>query len=241
LKSPVTGDKQALYAGGSLYRALSHSGLSHMVAVSGMHVSFLVGLILLICSPRQAFIPGIPAVLLFMLMTGMTPSVVRAGILYLALLTAPLVKRESDGLTTLLLALALILLQNPAAVCRVGCSCPFLHGGILLQPSHVRGMTGYIRKKLKTAPGRMGAPRPPPPPVLTAEGIVPLVALHFGYFPVYPCRPISDQRSSPGHLYGLYFLPSGGGVPVWDGAAWLTAWAAVIQAAPGSSRAAAAC
>ena len=51
------------------------------------------------------------AVLLFyMVMVGLTPSVVRACIMQIFLLAAPLLRRESDGLTSLSAALLVILL-----------------------------------------------------------------------------------------------------------------------------------
>ena len=55
------------------------------------------------------------AVLLFyMVMVGLTPSVVRACIMQIFLLAAPRLRRESDGLTSLSAALLVILLANGA-------------------------------------------------------------------------------------------------------------------------------
>ena len=45
MKSLMLGDKSDLYNDDALYCAMSRAGFMHIVAVSGMHVSFLVGLL----------------------------------------------------------------------------------------------------------------------------------------------------------------------------------------------------
>ena len=66
------------------------------------------------------------AVLLFyMVMVGLTPSVVRACIMQIFLLAAPLLRRESDGLTSLSAALLVILLANPFAAAGVSLQLSF--------------------------------------------------------------------------------------------------------------------
>lgn len=49
----------------------------------------------------------------YMLMVGLSPSVVRACVMQAFVLAAPLFKRDSDGLTSLGAALLVILLGNP--------------------------------------------------------------------------------------------------------------------------------
>jgi len=189
-KALLTGEKTELYNDHSLSRSLSHSGLSHVVAVSGLHVSFVVGVIMLLCGARRAFLLGVPAVIIFMMMTGMTPSVVRAGILYLALLSAPMVRRESDGMTTLLFALAVILLFNPAAVHSISLQLSFsAMAGILLftqpmskamyEPMRLRVKNRRLHHALWAAIGCV---------TLTLGASIlsmPFVVYHFGYIPIY--------------------------------------------------------
>ncbi len=107
--------------------AISETGLAHLFAVSGLHCAFLVTLLGLLISParRKLFCAISIAVLLFyMIMVGLTPSVVRACIMQIALLVAPLFKRDGDSLTSLGMALLVLLLVNPYAA-----------GGISLQMS----------------------------------------------------------------------------------------------------------
>ncbi|SMC47795.1 DNA internalization-related competence protein ComEC/Rec2 [Papillibacter cinnamivorans] len=106
--------------------ALSVSGLSHTVAVSGMHIAALVGFILLISRRRRrAALFAIPLILLFMAVVGNTPSVARAGIMQIMILLAPALGREEDPPTTLSFALLLILLQNPFAAAGIGLQLSF--------------------------------------------------------------------------------------------------------------------
>lgn len=114
LKALMVGYKTDLYKNDSLYVSLSRSGLMHVVAVSGMHVSFVVGFLQLIVGKgkKSAFL-CIPLIWLFVLISGMPPSALRAAFMQTLLLIAPLFGRETDALTSLSAALAALLLVNP--------------------------------------------------------------------------------------------------------------------------------
>ena len=99
---------------------LRTTGLSHITAVSGMNVSFLVGLILLLFRRRAGTWIAIPTVVLFIIMTGGSASVTRAGIMQLLWLIAFLIDREADPMNSLFLACGIILLSNPFAIADVG-------------------------------------------------------------------------------------------------------------------------
>ena len=82
LKAVALGDKSAM--SDELKKDLSVSGLSHMTAVSGMYVTTLLSFVYIILSllkrnKYKFFLPVCGVILLFMLFTGATPSVVRAG------------------------------------------------------------------------------------------------------------------------------------------------------------------
>ena len=129
----LTGDKQNLS-----YRTrneLSLSGIYHVVAVSGMHVSLLAGLVMLLCAGKRklAAALGLPLVWFFVLLTGANASSVRAGVMQTVLLLAPLANRETDTPTAFAAALTLLLAQNPWALRNVGLLLSFSStGGILL-------------------------------------------------------------------------------------------------------------
>ena len=122
----LTGDKSGLPAEDST--AMSEAGLLHILAVSGMHCAFLLGLIEFFTgrqNRRLTAAAAIPLLGFYMLLTGCSPSVVRACVMLIFLLSAPLFRRESDALTALSAALFLILLQNPFAAKSVSLQLSF--------------------------------------------------------------------------------------------------------------------
>ncbi|MEG1430792.1 MAG: DNA internalization-related competence protein ComEC/Rec2 [Oscillospiraceae bacterium] len=121
----VTGNRDGL--SDAFDTALSRTGMSHAVAVSGMHISFLVAFIMLLLGShrRRGALICVPLILLFMVTAGSTPSIVRAAVMQLILLAAPLLGRESDSPTSLSFALFLLLLQNPFAAASVGLQLSF--------------------------------------------------------------------------------------------------------------------
>lgn len=126
VKALVTGNRDSL--SDPFTSSLQRTGLSHTVAVSGMHVAFLAGALSLLLGRgrRSTALVLIPLVLLFMTVAGSTPSVVRASVMILMLEIAPLFDRERDGPTALGFALLLILIQNPFAAAHVGLQLSFL-------------------------------------------------------------------------------------------------------------------
>lgn len=95
---------------------LSKAGLSHVIAVSGLHVGFLIAWLLLLFGRRIGSVLSIPVLLLFLLMVGCTPSVLRASIMYGMVLLAFLLGREADSINSLFVALFVCLLWQPAAL-----------------------------------------------------------------------------------------------------------------------------
>lgn len=123
--SIVTGNRERLTD--SYSAALRRTGLSHTVAVSGMHLSFLAGFFSLLLGRhrRRTSLILVPVLILFMLISGCTPSIVRATVMLLMLLSAPLFDRERDDFTSLAAALLVLLLQNPLAAAHVGLQLSF--------------------------------------------------------------------------------------------------------------------
>ncbi len=118
MKALITGDKSGIDA--RLKVSLSNTGTSHIAVVSGMHIAFLTGILLRIFGNGAGQWITFPVILLFMAITGFSPSVVRAGTMHMLMLVSPLFRREADSLTSLGTALFLLLLINPFAVKDVG-------------------------------------------------------------------------------------------------------------------------
>lgn len=127
--------------------ALQRVGLSHLFAVSGLHVSFLVSLFFLLAgNSRWCSWLCLPILVLFCLMTGCSPSVMRAALMASFYLIAPFLGRESDGLSSLAAALLLLLLQNPFAAGNIGLQLSFtsMLGIIQVTPRLLRWMSDHL-------------------------------------------------------------------------------------------------
>ena len=114
-KALLMGDKTDLsYETGTDFKV---SGISHIVAVSGLHMSVLFGLVAFLTWKRRWLLAifGIPAILLFMLVAGFGASVTRAGIMMILMILSLMFKREYDPPTALGFAVVSILAWNPLA------------------------------------------------------------------------------------------------------------------------------
>lgn len=97
------------------------SGIRHVIAVSGLHVSILFSLVYMAVGKRRFWtaLLGIPVLVLFAAVAGFTPSVVRACAMQCLMILAMLLNREYDPPTALASAVLLMLLNNPMAVLSV--------------------------------------------------------------------------------------------------------------------------
>lgn len=132
------------------------SGLAHLTVVSGLHMTVLSGAViglLRLLRIRRGIATAItlPLIWLFMLMVGLSASVIRAAVMLHCLLLGGAFRRRADSRTSLSVALLLIVLQNPYAVCDVGFLLSFAAtwGLIILVPLWNKGicLCGCIAKR----------------------------------------------------------------------------------------------
>ncbi len=125
LTALVTGDKAGLDPG--VKTDMARAGIFHLMAVSGMHICFLVSLLTLFTGyePRRRALVCVPVLVFFALAVGATPSVLRACIFQFSFMLAQLLGREEDRWTTLLGALALLLLLDPFSAANIGLQLSF--------------------------------------------------------------------------------------------------------------------
>lgn len=149
----ILGDKTGIDNG--LRVLFNRSGLAHMLVVSGMHIGFLVGLSRAFLRRRSrrmgaAVTGGI--LLLYMLVVGFSPSVVRAGLMWGMVLLAPSFGRERDSLTSLGLALLLTLAQNPFSIASVSLQLSYASAlGIILFSSRLQAWMEKRHQRVKHA------------------------------------------------------------------------------------------
>lgn len=133
LRAILTGDKSGLEQADK--DNFNRVGLGHVVVISGLHVTFLMGVLTLFLDPKKkrSLAVLLPVLLAFCLMTGSGPGTVRAAILCTLALLAPLLGREYNCFTGLSTALLLLLALNPWAAANAGLQFSFLSTlGILL-------------------------------------------------------------------------------------------------------------
>ena len=188
IRALLIGRRDELNRDSGLTAALSASGISHVVAISGMHVSFLMGLLGALVRNKRLFgLLGIPLLLLFAAMTGFSPSVTRAVIMQAMLIMAPVLKRESDSITSLSAALMVLLIANPYSCTSAGLQLSFaatfgimlftgrisasvtsgLQENLLLGSKALKSAARFVTSSLATTAGAL---------VFT----IPLTAIHFG-------------------------------------------------------------
>ncbi len=98
------------------------SGIRHIIAVSGLHVSILYGFLSVLTAKRRFLtaLLGIPVLAVFAAVAGFTPSVVRACIMVGLMMVATAFNREYDPQTALAFSVVVMLLINPLVITSVG-------------------------------------------------------------------------------------------------------------------------
>ena len=133
--------------------ALKISGVRHIVAVSGLHISVLCG-IAAVFALRGRFLSavlGIPLLVVFGAAVGFSPSVVRACWMMTLMLLSNVFRREYDGPTALAFSVLCMLLRNPLAITSV--SFQLSVGCVAGIQLFYRNIRNWLKKKL---PGKKG-------------------------------------------------------------------------------------
>ena len=130
----LPGDPGALAVGillggsGLLSRELNTAfrtvGLSHIVAASGYNLIFVTGLISALTArlfgKRLAMLFGLVGTILYMFISGMSSSIIRAGIMTIISITALYFGRKSDPIWSLVLAAVIMIIVDPFIISDIG-------------------------------------------------------------------------------------------------------------------------
>lgn len=203
---------------------LQQSGIYHTLALSGMHMTVLVSMLSFLRKSRHRAILGIPLCIGFTLVTGCSPSVVRACVMECCVLLDRALSRESDWATSLSLSGVLLMAENPWCILNWGLQLSFLSVlGIHLlayplckrlmqqRKPHLRyRVVGRVLQNLSISLSAV---------VFT----LPLMGLYFGSISLVspltnlltaPIVSLCFAMSLPAGLIGI-FLPGVGGVMGW--------------------------
>lgn len=117
-----TGSKKLLDEG--IKSAFTTLGVSHLTAVSGLHLSVITGVLLFILrkfrvNKRLASVICILITLFYMMLADFSGSIVRAGIMLIVILCAEFFVMRGDSLNSLGIAVTVLCL-NPYPVCDIG-------------------------------------------------------------------------------------------------------------------------
>ena len=101
--------------------AFKISGIRHVIAVSGLHVTILFSLVYTFVGKRRILTAalGIPILVLFAAVAGFTPSIIRACIMQCLMILGLLLKKEYDSPTALSFAVLVMLIVNPLSITSV--------------------------------------------------------------------------------------------------------------------------
>ena len=154
LKAFITGNSSGI--SDDLAESFSNSGLSHVLAVSGLHVSVFISLVasllkLFNVSKRKEMFFSAVSAMFFVFFTGASVSALRAGILAIFALIAKLIYRKSDPFTTLSLAAAVLCLVDPLTIFSASFMLSFgATAGILLFYNTISVFFSKAYKKFET-------------------------------------------------------------------------------------------
>ena len=183
----VLGDRRSLSA--ETLTAFRRCGLSAMLVVSGMHLSFLIGGLMRLLSRgipyRLAALICIPVTVLLTAITGFTGSGVRAGVSMTIYLLAMVAGRHADPINSLGAAAIVLMVTQPLCAGNVGVQLSFLStAGILY------GVPIWTKRVLVWLPPWAHRDRPRAllelimVSVTATAATAPLTALVFGEWPV---------------------------------------------------------
>ncbi|WP_164779623.1 DNA internalization-related competence protein ComEC/Rec2 [Paenibacillus kobensis] len=138
-----------------VYRRFAELGLTHILAISGMHVAVFLyvlnaGLRLFRLTRERTLLALALATPVYVLLAGASPSVVRAGAMAVIGLLAARYNRLKDGMHLLAASAILMLLWNPAYVHDIGFQLSFLvTAGLILGTAPLRSVMPQW-KRMKT-------------------------------------------------------------------------------------------
>ncbi len=106
-------------------RNFSRAGISHLLALSGLHLSVMAGGVALLISrfrlPRTVRILSVSSFLVFFLiLTGLHFSAIRSAVMLFVLYCSYYIGADCDGVSSVFFASTLILIESPYAVINIG-------------------------------------------------------------------------------------------------------------------------
>ncbi len=117
----------------SLVEQYANTGVVHIIAISGMHLGLIYGLLLLLLRPLGNSMAGrigstiimLATIWIFSLLTGAAPSITRAAVMFSVVAIGKLLQRNNSIYNSLSVAAVMLLLIDPYALWNVGFQLSF--------------------------------------------------------------------------------------------------------------------
>lgn len=159
-----------------------NSGLLHILAASGMNVAFIFSFWFVILKflgvpYKPRVLSGMLVVILYTLMTGLGPSVIRAALMLLFVLGGKLIDRDTHSVSLLSLVAVLMLIYNPAYINNVSFQLSFLVTLGLLTTANI------VSQKLTKIPDWIKIPVLIP--IVAQIWVAPIQMFYFNTFSLY--------------------------------------------------------
>ena len=150
----VLGDKS--YLSKSAINSFQQNGISHLFAISGMHISLLSGILLKILkslkvSENKSYFITSTFLLIYLSLTGISASIVRGVLFFILFSINKIYYFYIKPLNIFIITLSITLLINPYFICDLGFQYSFIISLSLLMTSSYLKSNNYIISLLKTS------------------------------------------------------------------------------------------
>ncbi len=102
----------------------SSANISHILAISGMHISYLImffeKILSKILGKMRSRVVIILLIIIYILITGFSPSIIRAGIMAVLIIISKIIHSKNDFYNGISVSLVLILMSNPYIIMNQG-------------------------------------------------------------------------------------------------------------------------
>ena len=241
----ITGDRSQIPEG--VQEAFRRSGTMHIIAISGQNIALLTGVVWLFYSASSrrrmtvlAFLCAAGLIVTYTIFTGATPSVVRAAIMGIILLLAPIVHRRYDPIGAIAVTATSMVIVDPDLLADLGFQLSFaaMIGLALLAPPLYSVMKRWHIPTVFALPVAAS--------LAAQAGTLPILALTNGQISTVslPATLIAGVALLPLMATGIATGVLGAIVPplaiplgllAWPFAAWLIWWAEAWASLPFAS------
>ncbi len=150
----MLGDKSFLSEG--IKESFNNNGVAHILALSGMHVAIIMGILMCICFPlalvgfyKSRYWIALVGIWIYAFLSGLAPSTFRAAIMLTFIILALTFQRRRNAGNALLASTIVIIALDPSAIFDPGLQLSFLSTAcILMFATQLNPVNKFSRPKL---------------------------------------------------------------------------------------------